>query len=750
VIRSLPVFSAAVLALSLAAPQLFAQVPRPARAAGPKPAASPAPAADGSKPAEAKPAPTRAPKPAPRETVSYSLGLPQLTPAIVRLPAAPVEKLANGMGVVVIPNATLPVVDVALAVSVGYTSDPQGQRGLTRAVFQGLRFGGSAGRNEADVEAFLAERGLNIQTIVGPEISEWTFRCRKEILPEALALLAELLSQPAFRRGPLEALSQQMRQSIQARGQNVEETALQEAEAVRFGADSPWTRRLQYENIHALTREAVVAHYRASVIPSRAVIGLSGDIDAATARELLGRTLGGWTGPAAQARPDAPLPMPARQLIALDRPNAVSARLLMAIPLKQRAVRRAPIESAALALFAAQLDSAQDVSLHAVAAPFRSIDGPLRVIPSLGLNDSPYLRITVPLRPREAVDGAVALSKGLQSLRNAKTTAPQLEAARREVLEKIVYSATTAPARFQLLIEAATLGLPPGYLEAIEQAVLSMTPADYERLVKEQVDLDALQMVLAGDERDYRSPPETIGLPVVRASTTPPAEPPVKLSDESAAAAEAARLLAEVQQAMGGAGVLAAIRDATWDYEAKLVRASPPVIVKQRNRWLSPSSYRQEQTSSVTTAVTYYDGKVGWSNTGRGPVALTPNLARQYRNEVIRLLFRIVRASELEGYTAHYMGSGIVKIVSPEKYQVELAVDPLTKLPERLRFTELRPTDGSPVSVEEQLSGYKQIDGVLMPHLIVVKQFGREYAEFTMTGMHFNTGLTEEQMAAKP
>jgi predicted Zn-dependent peptidase len=729
---------AAILAAGGA--MMTAQVPRPAQPAAPKPAPAATP-----KP----PTPERAAKPAQRETApSYSVGLPQVPPPLAKLPASPVERLPNGMGVVLVRNPNLPLVDVALILATGYSHDPAGKRGLTRAVAYSIRFGGTLSKTEKEVEAFLVDRSLTFQVSISPELTQWSFRCRKEDLPDALGLLAEMFTRPAFRRAAIEGVWQQMRFAIQTRSQNLEEAASQEVEAAWFGPDSPWTRRYEYADVQALDRESVVAHFEKWMGPSRGVIGLSGDVDPDTARQLLGRTIGGWTGAKTDSVTPSPLPIPARQLIAIDSPNASSARLLAAVPLKQRGSQRTASESAVLALLAAQLDLERESNLATIMTPFRS-DGQSRTIPGLGLAEVPLMRIIVPLRPREAIDGTVALWKELQALGTGKITAPKLESVKRSVLQNFVFQTTTAAARFQLLMEAKALGIPPHYLESVQQAVLSMTPAEYERHVKEQVNLNAAQLVLIGDERDYRSPPETTGFPVVRASTAPPPAPTAKEADETSRA-EAIRLLAEVQKAMGGAEVLAGIRDATWDYEAKLVRSSPPILVTQHNSWLSPGMYRQEQTSSVATGVSYYDGKVGWSHNGRNLNSLTPALSLQYRNEVIRLLFRLVRAGEQEGYKVAYAGSGLLKITSPENYQVELAIDSQTNLPERLRFIELRPSDNAPIPVDELLSDYKPVDGVLMPHRIIVKQLGQEFADFTMKQMRFNTGLTVEQIGRKP
>ena len=335
-------------------------------------------------------------------------------------------------------------------------------------------------------------------------------------------------------------------------------------------------------------------------------------------------------------------------------------------------------------------------------------------------------------------------------MKGAKATPAALEAARQVLLRNIVYQTPRASDRFRMTMQAISLGLSPGYLEAIQRAAAAMTPADYGRIIQEQINLDSAIVVLAGDERDYRSPPETAGFPVVRVSAAPPPEPPAEVTSDAASREEAIRLLAEVKKAMGGEEALAAIHDATWDYEAKLTRVSPPVIVTQHNSWLSPGFYRQEQTSSVGSGISYYDGSVGWMATGNNVRTLAPLQSLQYRNEVIRLLFKLVRAGELEGYKADYLGSGVVKITSAEGYRVELAIDFQTKLPERLRFAEIRGNDGLSVQVEEQLSDYRRVNGVPMPHRVLVKQAGVEYADFTMKQLQFNTGLTAEEISKRP
>ncbi|MBK7927938.1 MAG: insulinase family protein [Bryobacterales bacterium] len=721
----------------------LAQVPRPAQSAAPKP--DPAtPAAPRVRVTLPRTSPAK-----PAET-SFSLPLPDTVPPLAKLPSAAVQSLPNGLRLVHSPNPSLPIVDVYLTSALGYTHDPAGKRGLNRALAHAIRYGGTATRTREKVEEFLNQRQITLQAAAGPELIEWAGRCRSEDLAEFLALLGEMFARPAFRRSAIEEFQAQERLAIQAYGRNIEFTADREAENAWFGPQSPWNRRHTYDEIRAIDRDGVLAHYKAHFGPARVLLGLQGDVDAATAMALAVKSFGAWPATPLPASAPAPLPVPARTLISAQLPNATSVRLLLVLPWKQRMAERTPAVTAALGLFAANWEDRQPESLAALLKPFDSEDARPRIFTGLATGGIPALQLMAAVRPREAIDAAVVLWKQVEKLRAEAMTPARLDALRRHYLRSLIFQAANPQFRFRLLLQAHALALPAGHFEAIQQAAATLTPADYSRILAEQLNLDAAQLVLLGDEGDYRSSPDSIGFTVVHTKPAPPAEAEYKPDESEASRARALEILAQAATAMGGAERLDAISDAVWDYEATLTRASPPVVIKQHNSWLQPRLYRQEQSSPAGSAISFYDGSLGWIHANRALQNLAPLIAQQYRNEVIRLLFRLVRAERLEGYQLFHAGPALAVIRSPENYAVELALDFDTHLPERIRFLEQRPNDGGLVRVEERLSDYKVSDGVLMPHRIAVIQNGQQFAEFVMTSIRFNTGLTEEEISRKP
>lgn len=721
----------------------FGQVPRPAQSAAPK--------VDAAKPAAPK-VRVIMPRPSPAKPTetSFSLPLPDTAPPLAKLPPSAVQSLPNGLRLVHSPNPSLPIVDVYLTVALGYTHDPAGKRGLNRALAHAIRYGGTAARTREQVEEFLNQRQITLQAAAGPELVEWAGRCRGEDLADFLALLGEMFTRPAFRRSAVDEFQAQERLAIQAYGRNIEVTADREAESAWFGPQSPWNRRHTYEEIRAIDRDGILAHYKAHLGPGRVLLGLQGDVDAATALALAAKNFGSWQSPPLPASAPAPLPVPARTLISANQPNATSVRLLLVLPWKQRTAERAPAVTAALGMFAANWEERQPDSLAALLKPFASGDARPRIFNGLATGGIPALQLMAAVRPREAIDAALALWKQVEKIRAEPVTPARLDALRRHYLRSLIFQAANPQFRFRLLMQSHALALPAGHFEAVQQAAATLTPAEYSRILSEQVNLEAAQLVLLGDEGDYRSPPGSIGFPVVKTNPAPLPEPEYKPDESEASRARALEILARAATAMGGAERLDAIHDAVWDYEATLTRASPPVVIKQHNSWLQPRHYRQEQSSNAGGGISYYDGTLGWIHANRALQNLAPLVAQQYRNEVIRLLFRLVRAGRLEGYQVFLGGPSLVVIRSPEKYAVELALDFDTYLPERIRFLEQRPNDGGLVRVEERLSDYKLSGGVLMPHRIAVIQNGQQFADFVMTSIRFNTGLTEEEISRKP
>jgi zinc protease len=83
------------------------------------------------------------------------------------------------------------------------------------------------------------------------------------------------------------------------------------------------------ESVGALTREKVLAFYRASYVPRGAVLAVVGDVDAKKALELVKARFGGWKGEAAAKSIPAlePKPYPGRRVLVVDKADATQSQI---------------------------------------------------------------------------------------------------------------------------------------------------------------------------------------------------------------------------------------------------------------------------------------------------------------------------------------------------------------------------------------------------------------------------------------
>ncbi len=153
---------------------------------------------------------------------------------------------------------------------------------------------------------------------------------RRDTLPEAIALVGEVLRNPTF---PPEVLDELKRAALaDIEQQRKEPEALAENAVSR--AMNPYPRGdVRYtssfdemvSDINAVTVEQLKAFHKRFYSAARSEFGAAGDMDVAAVRAALDKSLGGWTGgePYTRvARPIAPVKPQRLQLAAPDKQNA--------------------------------------------------------------------------------------------------------------------------------------------------------------------------------------------------------------------------------------------------------------------------------------------------------------------------------------------------------------------------------------------------------------------------------------------
>ena len=205
----------------------------------------------------------------------------------------------------VVPDRELPLVTVSILVRSGAYLDPVGQEGL--AAFTGglLVRGGTATKTAEALDERLAFLAAQMAASIGDDLGMVSLNLLSKDLPEGLALLREVLTQPRFQADKLELQRQQTLQALQQRNDDSSSIEARELEALSYGSQFWAARQPTSSSVNSLKREDLQAFHRRWFHPTNFVVAVSGDFDRASMVQALEKLFADWPFPG-----EVPPPIP--------------------------------------------------------------------------------------------------------------------------------------------------------------------------------------------------------------------------------------------------------------------------------------------------------------------------------------------------------------------------------------------------------------------------------------------------------
>lgn len=234
------------------------------------------------------------------------------------------------MKILVESSDVLPLVDVEVAFPVGSLRDPAGREGLAQLTGQLMRFG-PRGLSQERFEERLACLGARLSV----EVSMRTTRARATVLRRnldaLLALLAQMVWDPAMRSGDFAKLKRQALAGLIARlddDQTLGAICFREA---LFGAH-PYGRPLggHTESIARIGVKQVKDFYTRHIAHGAFFVGVAGDVIDAEARALIASHFPS-VGRRKRRMPHVPptRPRPGRHVVIVDKPERTQTQLFI-------------------------------------------------------------------------------------------------------------------------------------------------------------------------------------------------------------------------------------------------------------------------------------------------------------------------------------------------------------------------------------------------------------------------------------
>jgi zinc protease len=653
--------------------------------------------------------------------------------------------LSNGMKVLLLEDHELPLVSGAALIHTGNLFDPANKKGLAGLTGEVLRSGGTKTRTGDQLDQDLENVAASVESQIGESSATLSFSCLKENTDQVLAMFRDLLTSPEFRQDKVDLAKTQTRSEISRRNDDASGISEREFTNLVYGRKTPYGWTIEYSDIDNIQRQDLIDFYHRYYFPSNITMEIIGDFSTADMKAKLEQLIGAWkyTQPAVPAFPKVDDQAHPGVYLASKDDTTQTFFHVGELGGELRDKDYPALEVAADILgggFSSRL--------------FRSVrtkhGWAYNISADWGANyDHPgTFVISGSTQSAHTVDTLKAIGEELEKIRTTEVTDDELQTAKDTVLNGFVFNFDRPSKTINRLMTYEYYGYPKDFIFQYQKAIAAVTKADVLRVAQQYFQPKNLSYVAVGNPKDFGTPLASLGMKVEPIDLTIPEPKPEAAQADPASLAKGKALLARMQQALGGADKLAAVRDLQYHASLEVFTPGASMKVKQTNSFIAPSTVRQDNELPFMKQSVYSDGTSGWLSGMQGVQNLTPPVLKQIHGEAFRQIASLALSDRDAGRTVTLASDGPLEISSKDGEHVLLTIDEKTALPAKLAYQQ-SPAEGG-TAVEEIFSDWRDVDGLHLPFQRSVMQGGKKFAVVTIQDYKINSGLTAEALGQKP
>ena len=241
-------------------------------------------------------------------------------------------QLANGLTVILSPDATVPVATARLVVRTGSDANPLDKPGLANFSASMLDQG-TATRSAPQLADELARLGASLDAASTMDASTVTTTSLVRNFPAAMNLLADVALHPSFPAAEVERQRASRLAALVQRRSNNDAVATATVSAALYGTGHPYgfTELGTPDALKKITRDDLQAFWQQHFVPGNSALIIAGAVTLPEARRLAEASFGSWPkGTAAPAALGAPSPTRAK-LVIVDRPGSTQTQIRVSL-----------------------------------------------------------------------------------------------------------------------------------------------------------------------------------------------------------------------------------------------------------------------------------------------------------------------------------------------------------------------------------------------------------------------------------
>ncbi|HET8900282.1 MAG TPA: pitrilysin family protein [Rhodanobacteraceae bacterium] len=433
--------------------------------------------------------------------LAVELPMPAPGPAkSVHIPAAADHTLDNGLRVIVVHRAGLPLVTVNFVLRSGSEADPAALPG-TASMAAGLLTQGTSSRSAPEIAQQAAALGGSIDVAAGWDETDAGITVTTPKLGAALNLLADVVRNPAFHDADIERVRKQTLDGLRLAWSQPGSLASMVARRAVFGASAyGHPASGTPTSVAAIQRDNLLALHHTWYRPDNAILVFAGDISTDAALALAKKTFGDWAKPATAlptvAVEKAESKVPAK--LAIDLHGSGQAGVVVA----KRAIARSAPDYYAGVVANMVLGGSYSARMNEEIRIKRGLSYGARS--SLGaLRDDGWLTTSVQTKNPSAAE-VVSLSLAqVESLSATPPTAAEITARKATLIGGFGRSLDTTAGLAAQIGERAVNNVPLDEINQHIPRIEAITPKDVVAFAKAHLGPEGTHVVVVGDASQY-------------------------------------------------------------------------------------------------------------------------------------------------------------------------------------------------------------------------------------------------------
>ncbi len=217
----------------------------------------------------------------------------------VKSPICQQVTLSNGLDLIVIPENSVPLIEVSLILDAGFASDKYASAGCASMVMAMLKEG-STSRSAIDITCDLSMLGARLKTDTSFDSSSINMSTTSQGLDKSLDIFADMILNPAFGEEDFKRLQASRLMTISREKVNPRKTIMRLIGRLLYGKghiyDTPLTGSGTTDSITMLTIEGLKNYHKAWFNPKNATFIIAGDTDIKTIKPKLEKLFANWQG----------------------------------------------------------------------------------------------------------------------------------------------------------------------------------------------------------------------------------------------------------------------------------------------------------------------------------------------------------------------------------------------------------------------------------------------------------------------